>query len=99
MPWARREAKPLFRFGDEVQVVSMIYPCWQPLCISEDCLMFAGFSGWVRRAAHVILFLTALALPGVSSGAVPTSSVSLAWNASTDPTVMGYKIYYGVASG
>ena len=61
--------------------------------------MFAGCSGWVRRAAHVILFLTALALPGVSSGFIPTGSVTLAWNASTDPTVVGYKIYYGVATG
>jgi hypothetical protein len=28
-----------------------------------------------------------------------TGSVTLAWNASTDPTVVGYNIYYGGASG
>jgi hypothetical protein len=31
--------------------------------------------------------------------AFATGSVTLAWNASTDPTVTGYNIYYGGASG
>ena len=28
-----------------------------------------------------------------------TQSVTLAWNPSTDPTVVGYNLYYGGASG
>ena len=31
--------------------------------------------------------------------AFATGSVTLVWNASTDPSVAGYNIYYGVASG
>jgi hypothetical protein len=31
--------------------------------------------------------------------AFATGSVTLAWNASTDPTIAGYNIYYGGASG
>jgi hypothetical protein len=31
--------------------------------------------------------------------AFATGSVTLAWNASTDPTVTGYNVYYGIASG
>ena len=63
-------------------------------------MTFAGVVGWVRCAAHTVFVLGALALPGVSS-AVSTgtpASLTLAWDASTDPTVTGYKVYYGVAS-
>ncbi len=31
--------------------------------------------------------------------AFATGSVTLAWNASTDPSVAGYNVYYGAASG
>ncbi len=31
--------------------------------------------------------------------AFATGSVTLAWNASTDPSVVGYNVYYGGASG
>jgi hypothetical protein len=52
----------------------------------------------VRRAAHVVFVLGALALPEVSSGVLPGNSITLAWDASTNATVTGYKLYYGVAS-
>lgn len=41
--------------------------------------------------------LPAVFVRGVCSN--PTVSVTLAWPASTDPSVVGYKIYYGTASG
>ena len=35
----------------------------------------------------------------LSATVPPGQSVTLAWNPSTDPTVVGYKLYYGGASG
>lgn len=51
----------------------------------------------VRHAAHVIILLGFL---GSSARIQATSgpAVALAWDASTDPTVTGYKVYYGTAS-
>lgn len=52
---------------------------------------------WVRRAAHVLALLVALSCAGnlfIAKGA----NVTLAWDASTDPTVTGYHLYYGGVS-
>ncbi|HWW01967.1 MAG TPA: Ig-like domain-containing protein [Candidatus Acidoferrum sp.] len=52
---------------------------------------------WVRRAAHVGFIAGAfanLALPSLSIGA----TVTLAWDPSTDPTVVGYNVYSGTSS-
>jgi hypothetical protein len=40
-------------------------------------------------------------IPNVSSGGSGGSegAMSLAWDANTDPDLMGYKLYYGTASG
>jgi fibronectin type 3 domain-containing protein len=35
----------------------------------------------------------------IASSVLQAASVSLSWSPSIDPTVVGYKIYYGVASG
>ena len=37
-------------------------------------------------------------LPGSSSQAQTTQSVTLAWNTDTDPTVVGYNLWYGTSS-
>ena len=53
----------------------------------------------VRYAAHVIFLIGALlsSSPLQATTASPPA-VALAWNASTDPTVTGYNVYYGTAS-
>ena len=52
----------------------------------------------VRRAARMLFLFLALGSAPVSSG-VTAANVTLAWNASADPTVVGYRLYYGLASG
>lgn len=51
------------------------------------------FSG----STNLSLNLPTVFLRGVWSN--PAVSVTLAWPASTDPSVAGYKVYYGIASG
>src|SRR5579859_7662591 len=51
----------------------------------------------VRYAAHVITLIGLLAaIPRIQAMSGP--AVALAWDASTDPTVTGYKVYYGATS-
>src|SRR5208282_1669728 len=54
--------------------------------------------GRMGRAAVNSLLLSGLALL-IQLPAFAIQSVTLAWNPSTDPTVVGYNIYYGGASG
>ena len=54
--------------------------------------------GRMERAAVNSLLLSGLALL-MELPAFATQSVTLAWNQSTDPTVAGYNLYYGGASG
>jgi hypothetical protein len=51
----------------------------------------------VRLAAHVsfLVFLTSIA----PVNATPSAAVALAWDPSSDTTVVGYNVYYGIASG
>ena len=49
----------------------------------------------MKKACSVIIGLFLLVL---TTGAA-TNSVTLAWNASTDPVVAGYNVYYGGVSG
>jgi Fibronectin type III domain len=49
---------------------------------------------WSRCLMQGILLLSVL----IPLLAIATGSVRLTWNPSTDPSVAGYKIYYGVAS-
>ena len=53
------------------------------------------------RVLEGIFFFALLHNPvqALSATIPPGQSVTLAWNRSTDPTVVGYKIYYGGASG
>lgn len=62
----------------------------RPFCFSTWFLLKNTF---VNRFAS---FLLAALLPGTAAGMV---GASLTWTASTDPTVTGYNIYYGSASG
>lgn len=57
---------------------------------------FCFFKG-VRCAAYVTFLLAAVALTGQAL-ATPAQSVTLDWNASVDPTVAGYNLYYGSTS-
>ena len=53
------------------------------------------------KALGGIFFFTVLHNPVQVPGATvpPGQSVTLSWNSSSDPTVAGYKLYYGGASG
>ena len=53
--------------------------------------------GRVARAVVISLFLYGIAVL-IQLPAFATQSVTLAWNSSSDPTVVGYNIYYGGAS-
>ena len=53
--------------------------------------------GRAERAALNSLLLSAIAL--ITQLSAFAQNVTLAWNPSTDPTVVGYNIYYGGASG
>jgi hypothetical protein len=55
---------------------------------------------WPFKITGLTKFLGALLiLIAVSTSIQADQSVSLAWNQSTDPTVVGYNVYYGGASG
>jgi hypothetical protein len=60
-------------------------------------MLIAGVFERVRHAAHVILVLGGLATL-TSAPALAASSVTLAWDPSTDPAAAGYHLYYGTAS-
>ncbi|HZL44354.1 MAG TPA: Ig-like domain-containing protein [Verrucomicrobiae bacterium] len=49
-------------------------------------------------ARHVAGFLLFSILVVAQTSALATQSITLAWDPSPDPTVVGYKIYYGVVS-
>ena len=53
------------------------------------------------RSRRAILgsFLFSVLFAVMQLSAFATASVTLAWNASTDPSVVGYNVYYGGASG
>src|SRR5208283_3115362 len=51
------------------------------------------------RRAILVFFLFSVLFPVMQLSAFATGSVTLAWNASTDPSVAGYNIYYGGTSG
>jgi len=55
----------------------------------------------LTKIAGNILFLALLfqSIMAFSAMAPAGQSVTLAWNANSDPTIAGYKIYYGVTSG
>jgi len=47
---------------------------------------------------RVVLLLPLLELLAMAGTVVPVSSVTLAWSPTTDPNVVGYRVYQGVAS-
>jgi hypothetical protein len=53
----------------------------------------------LRPSALAILCFLPLALSLGSGALVYSAQVALQWNANTDPTVTGYKVYYGTSSG
>jgi hypothetical protein len=53
-------------------------------------------SNGVRYAVRIALWSCLLALSPLTSLAAP--SITLAWDPSTDPSVVGYKVYWGVAT-
>jgi hypothetical protein len=63
---------------------------------SLDMLYITGLFHWVRVMAHGLLFVAALAI-FMSTSAMAASSVTLAWDSTTN-NIAGYKIYYGEAS-
>ncbi len=61
-------------------------------------MIVARFWNAVRELSHIALLFSFLVLIRVSAVAA-AANVTLAWDPSTDPTVTGYNLYYGSASG
>lgn len=61
-------------------------------------MLCSEVAGWVRSAAHTLVLLAVLSCAGIPSLA-PAANLTLAWDASTDPTVTGYHLYYGGMTG
>ena len=56
--------------------------------------------GFTRVLGGIFLFaLLHNPVPALSATTPPGQSATLTWNPSTDPTVVGYNLYYGGASG
>jgi hypothetical protein len=56
--------------------------------------------GFTKVLGGALLLLVLMHYPARVLGAIPgTYSVTLGWDNSTDPTVGGYRVYYGVTSG
>jgi hypothetical protein len=60
-------------------------------------MLYSVFSVRGRRAALVTLFCGIFA--ALTSFSAFAANLTLAWDPSTDPTVVGYDVYYGGASG
>jgi hypothetical protein len=60
--------------------------------------MLAGFLILVRRAAQLLLSVVCVLAALTPRPAFADASVTLAWDASSDPNVTGYNVYYGVRS-
>src|SRR5882762_4373692 len=86
----------VFRFGR--LVVSVTWKSWQRLCVlGRRCMLHAiPFSNGVKNAVRIALWSFLLALSPLTSLASP--SITLAWDPSPDPSVVGYKVYWGIAS-
>ena len=55
---------------------------------------------WPFKTTGLMRFLGGLLILAALGTTVQAGqSVTLAWNQSTDPTIVGYNIYYGGASG
>ena len=68
------------------------------MILHQAGLMYKGVSVWVGRKACLALALSCLTVfTQVSSFAA--GSVTLAWDASPDATAVGYRVYFGPASG
>src|SRR6478752_5370330 len=68
---------------------------WQQTCICVAQCMFSVVPSTLRgRMTKQIALLAGLLILSGSS-ATFAASVSLAWDPSTDQTVVGYKLYYG----
>jgi hypothetical protein len=79
-------------------VVSVAHNAWQQLCVlGRRCMLHAlPFSNGVRNAVRIALWSCLLALSPLTSFAAP--SITLAWDPSPDSSVVGYKVYWGVAT-
>lgn len=55
-----------------------------------------SFTSRLRSSALIALWSCLLALSSLTSFAAP--SITLAWDSSADPSVVGYKVYYGVGT-
>jgi hypothetical protein len=69
-------------------------------CVSKALGWHARIMGLTRLLAGISLFAV-LHEPGQTFGATAPAgqSVTLVWNANTDPNVTGCNVYYGVSSG
>jgi hypothetical protein len=77
-------ARPRFEIGEAV-----------PTPQGSDCgINFVGKKIRCRVFSLVLLALVFMQFPALAA----TTSVTLAWNSSTDSTIAGYNIYYGGAS-
>ena len=65
--------------------------------IKKAKLVSLVFSAFPSKLLHIIL-LTAFLYLSLPLPDVHSAQVTLAWDASTDPSVVGYKVYYGTSS-
>ena len=66
--------------------------------IKKAKLVSLVFSAFPSKLLHII-FLTAFLYLSLPLPDVHSAQVTLAWDANTSPSIAGYKVYYGSASG
>jgi hypothetical protein len=72
---------------------------WQALYIENHCAVSSGSSYSVKTCHYFGFFSLQRLICNNAVSAFATGSITLAWYASTDPSVVGYNVYYGGASG
>ena len=88
----------LARFLAVFRLASTKPKSWQQLCVlGRRCMLHAiPSSNGVRNAVRIALWSFLLALSPLTTFAAP--SITLAWDPSPDSSVVGYKVYWGVAT-
>jgi len=69
------------------------------LCVENHRAVFQWKYLLGREVPFEVLFSSASCFAVTQLSVFATGSVTLAWNACTDPNVAGYNVYYGGASG
>ncbi len=71
---------------------------WQPFCLKGGMVQVLKAARRLLAASLIWLTPCSAAL-GAQPGPPGSQQVTLGWNASPDPTVVGYYLYYGTTTG